>query len=494
MSKSLLPTFIVALSLLVGLAFGASPLLAQAGTSSKLDLNPDVATAAIPFSFLPPGARSLGMGGAFIAIADDATAAEANPAGLTILTRPEVSLHGRDSSFAVEVVDLNSQAVVDLVDNTRSAVLTAGFDVPAYDRPSTVQSLNGRANGLSFASYVHPFKHFVFSLYHQKSADFEGKTGFETFDEVFIDVFATEKDVDLLLDHIGAAVGIKLGDKVSLGLSVRRSRLKIRSLDSLRIDYFRDAEFIGFIENRDITEILGGQFDSIEDVQELPQQFKDPDFFMFDDFIVARDVLNDQDDDITFNVGLLFNPNGVFSAGLVYKSGGEYTLRGRREIFDCIDFDALGRTCDPEAIPPNLGTRTLQTLEVSYDIPDFFGVGLAWRPTDQLTIAADIDHITYSDLSSGDNPQLGIEEVDDETEFHLGLEYTWLLGGGHTPLSLRAGYFSDPDHDGFSRVDSDVSSYSVGAGIVIKQNVQVDLAGSFSDVRDEVTLSTVYRF
>jgi len=43
------------------------------------------------FNFNNPGARSLGMGGAFVAVADDATAVIANPAGLVILQRPELS-------------------------------------------------------------------------------------------------------------------------------------------------------------------------------------------------------------------------------------------------------------------------------------------------------------------------------------------------------------------------------------------------------------------
>ena len=43
------------------------------------------------FNFNNPGARSLALGGAFIGLADDATAAVANPAGLVILQRPELS-------------------------------------------------------------------------------------------------------------------------------------------------------------------------------------------------------------------------------------------------------------------------------------------------------------------------------------------------------------------------------------------------------------------
>ena len=50
---------------------------------------------------LGSGARALGMGGAFLARADDATAASWNPAGLSYLRRPEVSVvgfHGSRSS------------------------------------------------------------------------------------------------------------------------------------------------------------------------------------------------------------------------------------------------------------------------------------------------------------------------------------------------------------------------------------------------------------
>src|SRR5204863_339549 len=50
----------------------------------------------LQFNFGNPGARSLGMGGAFLGLADDASAAEANPAGLTILRKPEISVEGRN--------------------------------------------------------------------------------------------------------------------------------------------------------------------------------------------------------------------------------------------------------------------------------------------------------------------------------------------------------------------------------------------------------------
>jgi long-chain fatty acid transport protein len=49
--------------------------------------------------FTNPGARSIGLGGAFAAIADDATAAFANPAGLVQILRPEISIELRFTSL-----------------------------------------------------------------------------------------------------------------------------------------------------------------------------------------------------------------------------------------------------------------------------------------------------------------------------------------------------------------------------------------------------------
>ena len=48
---------------------------------------------------LGSGARAYGMGGAFLARADDATAASWNPAGLSYLRVPELSLVGVSNSF-----------------------------------------------------------------------------------------------------------------------------------------------------------------------------------------------------------------------------------------------------------------------------------------------------------------------------------------------------------------------------------------------------------
>jgi long-subunit fatty acid transport protein len=87
------------------------------------------------------GARAAGMGGAFIGIADDATAASWNPAGLVQLEKPEFSVvygyFNRDQSFSV-----------------------------------TNGSQDTDANGINYASFAYPFtllsKNMVVSVNYQR--------------------------------------------------------------------------------------------------------------------------------------------------------------------------------------------------------------------------------------------------------------------------------------------------------------------------------------
>ena len=68
--------------------------------------------ASIPFNLANPGARSMGMGGAFLGLADDSTAAYTNPAGLTQLVTPEVSAEVRHTEYSLPYVNGGSATLV----------------------------------------------------------------------------------------------------------------------------------------------------------------------------------------------------------------------------------------------------------------------------------------------------------------------------------------------------------------------------------------------
>src|SRR5215813_6736770 len=73
------------------------------GGSTALALTDEENFRDFRFNLINPGARSLALGGAFISLADDATAAQANPAGLSYLLQQEyfVELRGVDNGNRV---------------------------------------------------------------------------------------------------------------------------------------------------------------------------------------------------------------------------------------------------------------------------------------------------------------------------------------------------------------------------------------------------------
>lgn len=426
----------------------------------------------IPFDFGPPGARALGMGGAFIALADDATAAEANPAGLTNLSRPEASVHLRSSDFEVELVDLNATLSLNSLNQARTgAPLESGSVAGNAFASSTDAVYDPSVTDLAFASYVKPFENFTVSLSAQRLTRFSGENSFEAFDDSLLDYYQTRQRIGLELDSVGASLGFKASERLSVGFSVRYGRLALDATQETRADYLQDLELNSLP--------AGSSLQQVQALGILDQQ-------------VRRETVDSQDSDIDFNVGVLFNPGGRFSIGAVYKDGGQYEIGGETASFGCLAPLTTGVvTCEPQ----NTAAATRRVK-----IPDFFGVGVAWRATDRLRIAIDANWISYSDLSPFDGDAIppvlsqDVEAIDDEVELHLGVERILLIGSNSRPLTLRAGFFLEPDHDGFRQIDSEREAFTLGLGTVFFERFQVDLAGQAADGESRLIASAVYRF
>ncbi|MEO1084620.1 MAG: outer membrane protein transport protein, partial [Acidobacteriota bacterium] len=228
------------------------------------------------------------------------------------------------------------------------------------------------------------------------------------------------------------------------------SELSVDALQDLTIEYRSDAEFAALEAGASLADV---QALNIVDEQVLRQTF------------------DDTDTDVTFNVGVIINPDGRFSVGLVYKDGGNFEIEGDSQDFGCIEVDA-----EPDFRCPSGGDMR---TSVNYKVPDFLGLGFAWRVSDRFRIAADANLITYSDLdiAPAPNPDQGpgvagqFEAIDDEVALHFGLEYIAFLGT--TPLTLRAGLYTDPDHDGITSIDSDETIYTFGVGTVLMESFQI---------------------
>src|SRR5215471_882181 len=151
------------LSTAIGLALLGVSSAASAITDS--DVN-----SVIPFNFANPGARSLGMGGAFLGLADDATAAYTNPAGLTQLLEPEISVEGRHTSYSVPYLAGGSYTVDPL--NT-SGLKSA--------------DANSSTNNLSFMSVSFPHERWSFAFYRNETLRYDNDFG-GSFEGATVDV------------------------------------------------------------------------------------------------------------------------------------------------------------------------------------------------------------------------------------------------------------------------------------------------------------------
>ncbi len=481
----------------VSLWLGGSALEAQR-QFEKLPRNLELGRLPIQFTLAPPGARSLGMGGAFIAIADDATASESNPAGLTILNRPEFSLHVRDYSFDGKIDDVKAATAIGVANvvrndqvNRRAPLCGVPGTPPCmnFNEADSFRDVRDSSTDPSFVSYVKPFRKWVFSIYYSRFANFEATTDFGLTDALLQDTYAGLGSTSILAESLGFSGAFKINDRLSFGTSVRFTELDVNNRDVFQIDYFSDLELETF---------QFGELDSIT----LEQN-------EFTDILRSERTARGTDSDLTYNVGFLWDANQKFSAGVVFKKGGDFDIATTTSFLDCISF--AGVSAERLRILRNyvdLSTfgdcnPTTETVPDRITIPDLLGFGFAVRPSERFTAALDLNLVSYSDLS----PPLirlptrtpGVpgapvtEEIDDELEVHVGGEYVFLAGGARNPVTLRAGLFNEPDHDGFANVDSDDTHFTVGTGVVLKGQYQFDFAASFSDRQDVVLFSFVYR-
>lgn len=153
----------------------------------------------LQFNFSTPGARSLGMGSAFIGRADDATAAYANPAGLTSLFSPEISAEYRRTSYTTQY--------------------TNGGE---YPDDLTFGEDNSNVNDLSYLSYVHPFEKLTVAVYRHQLMDF--KAGYETGSFSYRDFpeassLPTQNSAAVDIVSYGLSGAYRINEKLSLGAS-----------------------------------------------------------------------------------------------------------------------------------------------------------------------------------------------------------------------------------------------------------------------------------
>lgn len=405
----------------------------------------------LQFSFSDPGARSMGFGGAFVALADDATAAFSNPAGLTQLLRPEISIEGRRWSYTSPFTE-----------HGRVENLPSGFGIDTTVGLRTATSEDD-LTGLSFLSLVYPKENWSLAFFRHQYANFEffSETqglfyaGSDCCQSRYWDQ-RSQTRMDIL--SYGLSAAHRISDRFDLGLAVVYYDLS----------FFSDAEM--FLWDEDTI----------------------PSVFAPNSYLPERSVFTERIDfheaDWALTAGFLWRLAERFSVGGVFRQAPKIDVGVTLTAGQTVDF----------GVPPG---EVIRQESAMLELPTLYGFGLAYKSVDgSLTVSFQWDRVEYSNIV--DSLKIDDRAIDNVNELHLGAEYVFL---DSTPIiAIRFGTWLERDHQMRAISDDllarallprgeDEMHYTAGLGVAM-QDFQIDLAMDFAERTDTVSLSAIYNF
>lgn len=413
------------------------------------------------------------MGGAFLGLADDASAAEANPAGLTILRKSEVS--------------------VELQNYKMSQSMNVSGTFP--DLKQDTFSDTSRDVEVTFASLVVPGQTFAYAIYYHQPLGYTNSASvFPQFD-FFGNVTASVPN--FYLPRNGTPVSLAECQRISAqdpsdpGLCQEFRLFPFGSSVSI------DMKTLGVAGAWKAGNLSIGVAARYHKFEEVATTFRSDPINFNPTSIVAQatgdikdgEFVSSEENDVTFSVGFKWVLNPKLSVGGVYKQGPQF---------------------DTATFVQNLGFDLTKIADTKFNVPDVMGIGISMRPSAAMTINLDAVNIEYSALvDDGFTSVLGVQdgyESKDITELRAGIEYFLPL---KVPVAIRGGYWKEPAHalnyvgplNESQRVAAailfpkgeDQNHTSFGVGLAWP-SFQIDAAYDSSDSFEVASVSAVFRF
>ena len=418
------------------------------------------------FHFVTPGARAAGMGKTFIGLADDATAAASNPAGLSNLPQQE---------FSVEFITARNR-------HTRF--------VPSA--PGQSQTFESTVFTPSFLSYVIPLPRGAVSFFRHAVQDYREDFIFQG---RFIESLNGFEDgaygtLSAQAENYGVSGAFVVNRYLSIGATAGLSRLDLASDARSGSPDERNGMLLRTNPRNGSTTI---------------------------------------GTDLSWSgvVGVLVKPRPGVSVGATYNSGSTFQLTTRLfGLFlrtavpgDPTTRESVDRTGDEFTVdyvtPPRYSLGAAWRINNHFSVlSDWSHVGYSKRINRNFLIVdfQDPDAGLIDSEATRRCKQPCAFYIPDVNEFHAGAEYRLYLSRFTT--AFRAGVFTDPDHTMRFRSGSNNTSHPAdrildfrfntstsltdvgvtgGWGIALANRVQVDLAVTHSHDLTELVISTVIR-
>lgn len=370
------------------------------------------------------GARALGLGGAFISVADDATAASWNPGGLIKLKRPEVS-------FVVSYFSGDMEYNTSFIDGD-------------------IEDLTPGQRRLNYISIAYPFylfkRNMVFSLNYQHLYEFSIDTFYNWryhiedpisgLTIINMPELSSRKTQRGLLSTLSPAFAIQITPSLYVGLSA---------------NLWLDEPLNNYWENLNIVEgegtYLGERIKTFSELYER-YEFDGLDIFDFTCF--------------NTNLGFLWKAMPWFALGGVIKT--PFNAQIRRKFQHAF----IEEYPDNPAKNTNFSDTLIEDLTLK--MPLSYGFGSSFHLSDIFLIALDLYRTHWEDYliiyPSGErrspinNKSKHEASIKTTTQIRLGLEY--LVDYPKRVFPVRTGIFYDPEPS--SGEADDFYGVSLGGG------------------------------
>ncbi|MCP4214768.1 MAG: hypothetical protein GY765_08925 [bacterium] len=303
---------------------------------------------------LGSGARAFGMGGAFIAVADDATAASWNPGGLGQLEEPECSFVLRGQYY-------------------RSMIPANQWEAAVGDSYGEIfegaSNIYGKSLGFDFASITYPIRIGKFKIVPQisyqraVSVDLSNKIKGVLYKEKFTDY---EGDDSYVLHATTSMENKYSGGFDMLSISLGTTLFKIFH--------------VGVTTNFWMNGFSGYEWKST--AGEFYNELNGGDASKW-----VTDQISFDMEGHNFNAGILVNVTDEFRIGAVYKSAFKAS----------VDYDVSHNSEEllNDEVLVNAATFAASGAS-TLEWPESWGVGLSYNPVSQLTLSADYTQTNWS--------------------------------------------------------------------------------------------------
>jgi long-subunit fatty acid transport protein len=412
------------------------------------------------------GARALGMGGAYIGVADDYSASFWNPAGLAQMRRLEFTGGLTNSSYS------NSASFL-----------------------GTTTSAKNSTTALDDIGFVFPFPtergSLVFSVGYNRVNDFTSALSFSGFNSQS-SILPYLFDPDVRYD-IPYGVGledtsehINVLKNVNQQGDVREGGRMGNWAFSGAIDVEKDLSF-GLTIN-----VISGTYSYVRNYVEADTRnfYSDPRptvpidsaYLKFDKFYFDSNLSSDISG-VNAKFGMMYRFGDIARLGVTIQTPSTVSVHEKYS-------DEGSSVYDDGYVPTAGGISYTHHLYSSYnnysvETPWVLGAGVSYSPFDGLLLSGDLEYTDWTQIQWADNADLEKDNIALKKNFRSTTNYS--VGGEleipKTDLRVRAGYAYKP-----SPFAGDPSSYNqkivtAGAGVLLQNNVMFDVVAAFGSMK-----------